>query len=110
MKINFFFRWNDFWVGIYYDEKSRVIYICPIPMFGIKITLKGGNRMVTAEQICAAEEVIMKTAGQGEIESIYLIKFGVILSSDGKVRDYEGNEVKMTEEIKDYLFLMTKGK
>lgn len=34
----FFFRWYDLWVGVYIDTKNRAIYICPIPMFGVKFT------------------------------------------------------------------------
>jgi len=37
MRINFFFNWRDLWIGVYIDNKKKIIYICPIPMFGIKI-------------------------------------------------------------------------
>lgn len=37
MKVTGFFRWYDLWVGAYVDTKNRALYICPIPMFGIKI-------------------------------------------------------------------------
>lgn len=47
-----FFRWYDFWVGAYYDRTRKVLYICPLPMIGVAITLwrtcdncgKGRNR------------------------------------------------------------------
>ena len=39
MKISVFFAWYDFWVGLYYDTKKRTLYICPIPMCGVKIEL-----------------------------------------------------------------------
>lgn len=39
MKITPFFKWFDFWVGLYYDQKNRTLYICPIPMFGVKVEL-----------------------------------------------------------------------
>lgn len=40
MKINFLFAWYDLWVGVFIDKTKRRIYIFPIPMFGIVITLK----------------------------------------------------------------------
>lgn len=38
MKASLFFRWYDLWVGAYYDAKNKALYLCPVPMFGIKIT------------------------------------------------------------------------
>jgi hypothetical protein len=40
-RISLFFRWYDLWIGAYYDRESSALYLCPIPMFGIKILLKG---------------------------------------------------------------------
>jgi len=37
MKISFKFLWYDFWVGVYFDRISKALYICPLPMFVIKI-------------------------------------------------------------------------
>jgi len=37
VKIKFSFLWYDFWIGAYYDRANKVIYICPLPMFVIKI-------------------------------------------------------------------------
>ena len=38
MKLNFFFRWFDIWMGLYIDRKNKAVYICPVPMLGIKIS------------------------------------------------------------------------
>ncbi len=38
-RLSLFFRWYDLWIGAYYDTKNRVLYVCPIPMFGLKIQL-----------------------------------------------------------------------
>ena len=38
-RISLFFAWYDFWVGIYWDHKRRMLYILPVPMFGIRIDL-----------------------------------------------------------------------
>lgn len=35
-----FFRWYDLWIGAYVDTANRAIYICPLPMIGVKIQLK----------------------------------------------------------------------
>jgi len=32
-------KWYDLWVGAYIDKPNRTVYICPIPMIVIKITL-----------------------------------------------------------------------
>lgn len=33
-----FFRWYDLWIGVYIDTDNRTIYICPLPMIGLKIS------------------------------------------------------------------------
>jgi hypothetical protein len=42
-KVKVIFAWYDLWVGIFYDQKKRYVYIFPIPMLGILIELKGGK-------------------------------------------------------------------
>lgn len=39
MKVTPMFAWYDFWIGVFYDRKNRVIYVLPIPCFGVKIVL-----------------------------------------------------------------------
>jgi hypothetical protein len=34
-----FFAWYDLWVGAYWDQKERTLYVCPIPTVGVKITI-----------------------------------------------------------------------
>jgi hypothetical protein len=46
MKVKFMFAWFDFWIGIFYDQNKRTIYIFPIPMFGVKIQLKNKSHYV----------------------------------------------------------------
>jgi hypothetical protein len=40
MRVEGFFRWYDLWVGAFWDTKTRVLYICPIPCFGIREQVK----------------------------------------------------------------------
>lgn len=37
LRISLFFRWYDLWVGAYIDTERQTVYICPVPMFGVKI-------------------------------------------------------------------------
>ncbi len=39
MTITPFFRWYDLWIGAFVDVPNRTIYICPLPMFGLRIKL-----------------------------------------------------------------------
>jgi hypothetical protein len=34
-----FFRWFDIWIGAYWDRENWTLYICPVPMFGLKIKI-----------------------------------------------------------------------
>ena len=35
MKIQFIFKWFDFWVGLFWDQKKKWLYILPFPTIGI---------------------------------------------------------------------------
>ena len=37
MHVTVFFRWYDLWIGLFVDRKGKAVYICPVPMFGIKV-------------------------------------------------------------------------
>lgn len=39
MRASIFFRWYDLWIGAYWDRKARMLYVCPVPMLGVKIEL-----------------------------------------------------------------------
>lgn len=36
-RVRFFFRWYDLWIGAYWDRDQRILYVCPIPMFGFYV-------------------------------------------------------------------------
>lgn len=37
MRLSIFFAWYDLWIGAYYDRRSRVWYICPLPCCVFKV-------------------------------------------------------------------------
>lgn len=39
MKITPVFAWYDLWVGFFYDQKKRRLYVFPIPCFGFYVEL-----------------------------------------------------------------------
>ena len=39
MKVSIFFAWYYFWIGAYYDQNKRILYICPMPMIVIKFAV-----------------------------------------------------------------------
>ena len=38
-QVSLFFAWYDMWIGIYWDQKQRALYICPLPCCVIKLKL-----------------------------------------------------------------------
>ena len=41
MKVKLIFAWYDLWIGLFWDQKKRWLYVFPIPCFGIVIKFKG---------------------------------------------------------------------
>lgn len=37
MKVKFIFAWYDLWVGAFWDQNKRKLYILPVPCFGLVI-------------------------------------------------------------------------
>ena len=35
VRVGTIFAWYDFWVGLYYDRRAKMLYVFPIPMFGL---------------------------------------------------------------------------
>jgi hypothetical protein len=40
LEIKPIFAWYDFWVGLYWDRKKKVLYILPIPMVGLIVKFR----------------------------------------------------------------------
>lgn len=37
LRVSFYFKWFDFWVGLYFDKKLKTLYVGYFPMFGFKL-------------------------------------------------------------------------
>jgi|JI9StandDraft_1071089.scaffolds.fasta_scaffold365936_2 hypothetical protein len=35
--VRLFFAWYDLWIGAYWDRERRMLYLCPVPCFGIAL-------------------------------------------------------------------------
>jgi len=40
IKVTTFFRWYNFWIGLYINKEKNALYFCPLPMIGLKIDIK----------------------------------------------------------------------
>lgn len=40
MKITPMFAWYDFWIGLFWDQRKRKLYIFPVPMFGVCVSFR----------------------------------------------------------------------
>lgn len=38
MKMTISLAWYDMWIGAYWDQSKRILYICPLPM--VLVTIK----------------------------------------------------------------------
>jgi len=43
MKIRFYFKWQDQWVGRYIDDKKQITYYCPFPCCVIEVRKENKN-------------------------------------------------------------------
>ncbi len=83
MKIKLFFKWFDFWIGFFFDRPGRAVYICPIPMFGVKISWgkpspiaqfnKAQTRVATRLLVLAIAYLAQDERTEGVIDDLSII-------------------------------------
>lgn len=44
MRIRPLFAWYDIWIGVFWDRKTRKLYILPLPCIGIVVTFASPER------------------------------------------------------------------
>ncbi len=40
MSIRPFFAWYDLWIGAYWNSETETLYVCPLPMVGLRVGFK----------------------------------------------------------------------
>lgn len=40
MRVRPIFAWYDLWVGAFWDQKKRMLYVFPLPMLGVVIEME----------------------------------------------------------------------
>lgn len=43
MSVKPLFAWYDFWVGAYWDQAARKLYVLPLPMIGFVISFRAAR-------------------------------------------------------------------
>jgi len=51
MKIELIFAWYDLWIGAFWDQKKKWLYVFPIPMCGIIIKMPTRRYYMYSERI-----------------------------------------------------------
>ena len=77
MAVKPFFRWYDLWIGLFIDTKGKAIYICPVPMFGVKLTWPERwetptGEWLTCKQIEREGRIICSRCSRAVIEDEWL--------------------------------------
>lgn len=54
MKVKLMFAWYDFWVGVFWDQKKRMLYIFPLPMCGVSVFIPRKKRKIDPSR-CQAD-------------------------------------------------------
>jgi hypothetical protein len=55
LSIKLYIKWYDFWVGFYYDQRMRALYVCLLPMLVVRLAFETEETCY-----CSACNVAMK--------------------------------------------------
>lgn len=58
MKLKLYFKWYDFWIGLYYDKMKKRLYIGFLPMLGLMIQFNADKPVDSWENRCMAMGII----------------------------------------------------
>lgn len=97
-RVRFIFAWYDGWIGLYWDRKTRSLFILPIPMCGVVIHF---TKYVKGEIV-----QIAAFAGLGEAHSlprqkitkVWIGKSGNVLYNTEHCRGLTKNNISKIKE------------
>ena len=59
MQVSLFCKLKDMWIGAYWDARGRSLYVCPIPMFGIRLCFCKHERMLFVRNVEKGDELYL---------------------------------------------------
>ncbi len=96
MKITPIFAWYDFWIGWFWDSKKHRLYIFPVPMLGIYVTLYGRKCWLIRKR-----GYFYRSNAQGYTQC--LSEAGRYTLEEAKKHEYPHDEPVTIHHVRDFL-------